>query len=149
MKTTLALIFSVLLSSAALAQPAPPPPPREGGGGGPPDRGDRRDDRPGPRDGRPGGPGGFGGMSPSEMEPRMRQFEFLRGYLELVDRYAHLARDPSMSGIAAVISAGDILKPRGADAAIDYYTKLLPEVKSPGVQRAIRLQLVDLYKAAG
>ena len=27
--------------------------------------------------------------------------------------------------------------------------KLLPEVKTPAVQRAIRLQLVDLYKAAG
>ena len=94
--------------------------------------------------------GGFGEMQRGgENDPRMRQFEMVRGYLDAVQRYAQLARDPSMSGIAAVVSAADLLRPRGADAAIDFFTKLLPEVKSPGVQRAIRLQLVDLYKAAG
>ena len=36
-----------------------------------------------------------------------------------------------------------------ADAAIAYFEKTLPEAKSPAVQRAIRLQLVDLYKAVG
>ena len=90
---------------------------------------------------------GFGGSGGSD--PRMAKFEMLRGYLDAVDRYARLTRDPANSGIAAVVAAGDILRPRGADAAIEYFTKMLPEVKTPAVQRAIRLQLVDLYKAAG
>jgi hypothetical protein len=94
------------------------------------------DDRPGMRD----------GMS---SDPRMMQFERLRGYLDAVDRYAKLARDPQNSGIAAVVAANDILRPRGADVAIEFFTKLLPEVKTPAVQRAIRITLVDLYKAAG
>ena len=60
-----------------------------------------------------------------------------------------LSRDPTQAGIAAVIGAGEILKPRGTDAAIEYFTKLLPEAKNPAVQRAIRVQLAELYKQAG
>jgi hypothetical protein len=93
--------------------------------------------------------GGRGSMSDGDQDPRMRRFELMRGYLDAVDRYARLAHDPQLSGIAAVVQANDILKPRGADAAIEFFTKLLPEVKSPAVARAIRIQLVDLYKAAG
>jgi len=82
-------------------------------------------------------------------DPRIAKFEMLRHYLEIVERYSRLARDPSTAGVAAVISAGDMLRPRGADTAVDYFNKLLPEVKDPAVQRAIRLQLVDFHKAAG
>lgn len=159
MKWFYALMASMLLTSFALAQPAPPPPPGGGDGGGPPagDHGQRQGPR--GREGRgdrPGGPpdgGGYGderggGMGFSS-DPRMMKYEMLRGYLDAVDRYARLTRDPANSGIAAVVAAGDILRPRGADAAIDYFTKLLPDVKTPSVQRAIRLQLVDLYKLAG
>jgi len=96
-----------------------------------------------------GGPGGRMGMADASDDPRLRRFELMRGYLDAVDRYARLAHDPQMSGIAAVVQAADLLKPRGADAGIEYFTKLLPDVKSPAVQRAIRIQLVDLYKAAG
>jgi hypothetical protein len=83
------------------------------------------------------------------MPPEMQQLERMRGYLDLVDRFSRLSRDPSSAGVAAVISASDILKPRGADAAIEYFNKTLPNVKDPAVQRAIRIQLIDLYKAAG
>ena len=96
-------------------------------------------------DGMMGGGMGMGGGT----DPRMLKFEMLRGYFDAVDRYARLARDPSMAGIASVVAAADILRPRGADAAIAYFEKTLPEAKSPAVQRAIRLQLVDLYKAVG
>jgi len=82
-------------------------------------------------------------------DPRMARLNMMRGYLDAVDRYARLAHDPAMSGIAAVVTASDLLKPRGADVAIDYFTKLLPSVKSKSIERAIRIQLVDLYKAAG
>lgn len=82
-------------------------------------------------------------------ERRLQQFETLRGYLDIVDRFGRMTRDPAMSGIAAVVSANDILRPRGTQVAIEYFTKLLPEVKNPAVSRAIRVQLVDLYKAAG
>jgi thioredoxin-like negative regulator of GroEL len=100
------------------------------------------------------GPGGGmagmgGGAAGPGMERRLQQFEAMRGYLDIVDKFGRMARDPAMSGIAAVVSAGDILKPRGTDAAIEYFTKLLPDAKNPSVIRAIRLQLVDLYKASG
>src|SRR5205823_1158911 len=90
-----------------------------------------------------------GGMDGAPDEMRMRRAEMIRAWLEIVDRYSKLSSDPDSAGIAAVVSAGDILRPRGADAAIEYFNKLLPEAKSPSVQRAIRLQLVDLYKNAG
>jgi hypothetical protein len=82
-------------------------------------------------------------------DPRMARLNLMRGYMDAVDRYARLAHDSQLAGIAAVVTAADMLKPRGADTAIDYFTKILPEVKSPAVARAIRIQLVDLYKAAG
>ena len=151
MKMHLALIAMLLFVTAASAQPRPPggpdgPPPgdRDRDRGGPPGGGDR--DRRGPM-----GPGGGMGMMGGDdrPDPRIAKYEMLRGYLDAVDRYARLTRDPANSGIAAVVSAADILRPRGADVAIDYFNKILPEVKTPAVQRASRLQLVDLYKAAG
>jgi hypothetical protein len=83
------------------------------------------------------------------MAARNERFEHLRNYLGVVEAFSRLSRDPNQAGIAAVLGAADILRPRGTDAGIEYFTKLLPEVKSPAVQRAVRLQLVDLYKAAG
>jgi hypothetical protein len=157
MKMYLAIIASLLLTTAAFAQPRPPGPAPEGGPpgdrGGPPGQrgGGGGDSRPGPGMDDDRGPGsgmGFGSSSGS-MDPRMAKFEMLRGYLDAVDRYARLTRDPANSGIAAVVAANDILRPRGADVAIEYFNKLLPEVKTPAVQRAIRITLVDLYKTAG
>ena len=93
-----------------------------------------------------GGPG-MGG--PGGGDRRMDQIDTLRGYFGVVEAFTRLSRDPTQAGIAAVISAGDILKPRGTDAGIDYFNKLLPETKNPAVQRAIRVQLAELYKQAG
>src|SRR5438309_7650000 len=127
MKSIYALVAAVMLTSVALAQPAPGP---GGGKEGPPPAGDRgprgrdggqgRDGGPG-RDGGSGrdGPGGFGrgpgdgemdgggrgfGMSGSN-DPRMMKFELMRSYFDAVDRYARLAHDPGLSGIAAVVAA--------------------------------------------
>src|SRR4051812_28969564 len=119
MKMCIAVIASLLLSTAAFAQPRPPGggpeggPPPERDRGGPPGRdgggGEGRERRPGP----PGMDGGFGGGGGMTSDPRMAKFEMLRGYLDAVDRYARLARDPANSGIAAVVGAADILRPRG------------------------------------
>lgn len=154
MKRLLVALLALALVSTVYAQEDPAP----GGGdpqGGPPPA-DRRDG-PGPmrRDGGPGmgrdrGPGGPGApMPPPPIADRMRHVEMLRGYIDLVQHYTEMASNPTNAGVAAVITAGDILKARGNDAAIDYFNKLLPDVKDPSVQRAIRIQLADLYKAAG
>ena len=90
-----------------------------------------------------------GRMIDRPREAPMMHVEMLRGYLDLVDRYASLARDPVAAAVAAVLSANEILKPRGADAAVEYFTKLLPDVKNLAVQRAIKIQLADLYKNSG
>ena len=73
----------------------------------------------------------------------------MQRYMELVNQYSKMSSDAQSSGVAAVIAASDILKPRGADAAIQWFNKVLPEVKNPAVRRAIRGQLADLYKQAG
>lgn len=158
-RKSLAMFLSMLLAAPALAQQAPapevagdrPPPPeqREGPGRDGPGRNGPGRDGPG---GRPGGPGmmpGMMGAGGGMSDPRIAKFEMLRHYLDVVEGISRMTRDPSSAGIAAVVSASDILRPRGADTAIDYFTKLLPEVKSAAVQRAIRIQLVDFYKAAG
>jgi len=79
----------------------------------------------------------------------MAQLDRMRGYIEVVDRFSRLARDPASSGVAAVITASDMLKARGADAAINWFNQQLPQVKNEAVQRAIRIQLIDLYKSSG
>ena len=85
-----------------------------------------------------GGDGG-GFMLP----PQMRMFQ---GYMMMVEQSARMSRDPSTSGVAAVVMAGDMLRKKGPEAAIDYYMKLLPDVKDPTIERSIRFQLVELYK---
>jgi hypothetical protein len=137
----LTALFCVIVASTALAQPAPPevrPGDREGERPQRPERPDRMDrpDRPDQR----GGP---------EMGTMMRQVEVMRGFLEVVERYSRLAHDPSNAGVAAVIGAHEILKSQGPEAGIEYFSKLLPEVKNAAVHRAIQIQLADLYKNSG
>jgi hypothetical protein len=134
----IALSLMAAIASPTFAQDGPPP-------GGPGDQ----DGGPGMRG--PGG-GGFGGGGPGGMRPPppdMQKFEMLRGYIDLVDHFAQLSRDSTTAGVAAVISANDLLRRQGPQTAIDYFNKTLPDVKDEAVQRAIRLQLIDLYKAAG
>jgi hypothetical protein len=165
------------LASAAFAQQGPPPggPPDQGGQddrrgpGGPQDdnrprvgqRGDgggpgQRPD--GPPDGGQGGRDNMGPNHPLVMSERNRpqggpqggppEVARFMAFLNMVDSYAKLAKDPDAASVAAVVSAADVLRPKGAQGAIDYFTKILPDVKSPTVQRAIRLQLMDFYKAS-
>jgi hypothetical protein len=165
MKSVHAMLVLLTMSTVALAQTTPTPPPAEApgggrgggpGGGGPPPG--RRDDGggPGPRGGGgamrpPGGPGmgGPGAMGGPGLEGRNERIEQMRNYLAVMDAFSRQSRDASQAGIAAVIAAADILKPRGTDAGIEYFTKMLPQVKNPAVQRAVRVQLAELYKAAG
>ena len=166
MKTFLTILICTLFTSAiALAQPGP------NDGGGPGGQGDRQGHgqrggrggggpggggpggsnmpgMPGMGDGGPDGGGGPGMGGPGGLGP-MRQFEMMRSYLEIVDRYSKISSDQTTAGIAAVVAAAEVLKPRGPEAAIDYFNKVLPEVKDPAVARAIRAQLAEQYKAAG
>lgn len=75
--------------------------------------------------------------------------EAMRQYLQLVDQYTTLAKDPSATGVAAVVTLADLTKQQGTSVAINKLNKLLADSKDPAVQRAIRLQLIDLYRAAG
>jgi hypothetical protein len=159
MKSSLAMIVMAALCAPAFAQ-------QDGVRRGPPNRDDgppppmepRGPDGPrggGPRGGPRGGGGGghrppiddgegHGGMS---MEPpEMKFVRLFRGYLDLVQQMTDLASDPSASGVSAVMSASDILKARSNNDAIAFLANILPSVKDATVQRAIRLQLVDLYK---
>ena len=134
-----ALLASTLIASFAMAQQQPPP-----SDGAPPP--------PGERQGPPGGGGGGrGGPRGEGRGPGLRGDGEGPGMMGGggMGMGLGMARDPSLAGIASVVAAADLRRPRGADAAIAYFEKTLPEAKSPAVQRAIRLQLVDLYKAVG
>jgi hypothetical protein len=74
--------------------------------------------------------------------------EQMRSYVELVERYTSMSRDPAAAGVAAVVSASDVLRQRGPQEAIDYFNRILPSVRNEAVSRAIRIQLVDLYKSS-
>jgi len=71
--------------------------------------------------------------------------EIMEKYLYLVDHVSRLADNPTASGIAAALRAGDVLKEHPQDA-IEYYNRVLPDVKNDSVRRAIRIQLADLYQ---
>jgi hypothetical protein len=79
----------------------------------------------------------------------MQQYEMLRAYIEVVDRLSKLSQDPQAAGVAAVVSASDLLRQSGPRIAIGHFNKTLPEVADPAVRRAIRIQLADLYKQVG
>lgn len=113
--------------------------------GGPRDQGQPRQG--GERDqmgqgGRGSGPGQGDRMMPTP-------FDNQRAYLDLVDRFTRLSHDPETAGVAAVITANELMRPRGAEAAIAYFTKILPDAGSLAVRRAIRLHLIDLYRTSG
>ena len=133
-----------------------PDPGREGRDGGPGrfEGGQGRPDGMGRPDGRPRPPEGVTPeMIRRYMESRAMgggaQLDAVRNYLDVFDRYSRLSRDPTAAGVAAVVSAGEILRARGADTAIAYFNKVMPDVKNESVQRAIRLQLIELYKMSG
>src|SRR4051812_41362073 len=69
-----------------------------------------------------------------------------RDYMDLIDHFARVNQDTSSAGVAAVIYADDILRTRPPQEAIDYYLKLIPEVKDPIIVRAIRLRLAEHYR---
>ena len=79
----------------------------------------------------------------------LAEIHLLKGWIDVVDSYTRLAKDPIAAGVAAVVSANDLLKQKGPDQAIEFFSKLLSEVKNESIQRAIRLQLVELYGKAG
>jgi hypothetical protein len=138
---------ALLLASTSFAQNALPR-------GGPGDRPDRppRGDRPGgdfdippgdPRGGPPrGGPGGGG------HHPLMFQVDLMRGWLDLIDRYTRLSRDPVAAGVAAVVSAEDLFQGKPPEEAIAFFNKMLEEAKNETVKRAIRMQLAELHGKA-
>jgi hypothetical protein len=152
LSTVALLIGGALVFGQEGQRPRPPRPDGEGGERpeGPPPGG-------GARGGNFGGGGGFGGAGgfgpgggPGPMRPEMAKLDQLRNYIDVVDRFARMTRDPAAAAVAAVVSASDILRQRdkGPDAAIEYFNKTLPDVKNEAVQRAIRIQLIDLYKAS-
>ncbi len=82
-------------------------------------------------------------------DPASSQIRTLEGYLSAVGQYSHSNRDATTTAIAAVMQAAEILKPKGADAQISYFAKVLDKTENENVKRAIRLQLIDAYKRAG
>ncbi len=79
----------------------------------------------------------------------MMMVRIFHEFLGFMQDYSKLTSDPSASGVFAVMQAKEILEKRGSDAVVNYFTKILPDVKNESVQRAIHLQLADVYKNAG
>lgn len=148
-KLALVAVSTLLTVSLGAAQlgfaQEPPVPPGEPGavrGEGQPlpagQPGSRAEGRDGPR----------GHQKPLPPSP-MQHLEMFQAYMHFAVEYARFVASPSTTGVASVLIAGEILKPRGTETAITYFTKLLPEVKNEAVSRAIRLTLIDLYRKNG
>jgi hypothetical protein len=76
------------------------------------------------------------------------RYRGVQGWWSTVDEYSRMTNDPTAMAVASVLQATELLKPRGANAQIEYFETLLPQVKNETVGRAIRLQLIDAYKLA-
>jgi len=128
MKTLLAIVATagILINSAQIAPGAPAPPARPFPGRAParsPQRG------------------------PTTQNMSWEQWvELFKDYISLIDEFADVAKDQSSSGVAAVVYAEDVLKAKKPQDAIDWFNQILPEVKDPVVQRAVRLRLAELYR---
>ncbi|HZZ42547.1 MAG TPA: hypothetical protein VFE58_06395 [Tepidisphaeraceae bacterium] len=124
----------------------PPPPRGEDNRPNPPSPRDDRDSRrPEDQDRVP--VGRSGGVPVGEAAaPQVRA---MMGYLQLVNQYKQLTADPTAAGVAAVVTAGDVLRHRGPDAAIAFFEKVLPDVTDSSIRNAIHLQLADFYRASG
>jgi thioredoxin-like negative regulator of GroEL len=83
--------------------------------------------------------------TPAAVDDVSHYIDVMEKYLYVIDHVARVSENPTNAGIAGVLGASDLMKNKPQDA-IDYFTKLLPEVKNEAVRRAIRLQLADLYK---
>lgn len=99
---------------------------------------------------------GFGGMlraddAPAPATPAISNDAYTSAdaYLWYVEHTAEISKDPETAGVAAVLKAQEVLKGREPQVAIDFYTKALYDAKNATVQRAVRLQLFELFKAQG
>ena len=90
-----------------------------------------------------------------EVSGQMLQTEFFRGYLDTVQRYSQLSRDPADAAVAAVVTAADLLRSQGPKASIEYFKPILEELSrasdpaSSAAEAAVRMQLAEAYHAAG
>lgn len=90
-----------------------------------------------------------------EVAADVLQTEFFRGYLDTVQRYSALSRDPADAAVAAVVTAADLLRSKGPKASIEYFKPILEELSrasdpaSSAAEAAVRMQLAEAYHAAG
>ncbi len=138
------IVVPLFMAATSFAQNGPPEgrdgPPRRDDGQGPPGQREPFD----PAFNGPGG-GGPGRNNPRPGNALMNQVELMRNWLDLIDRYARLAKDPVSAAVAAVISADDLLRGKPPEQAIEFFTKMLAATKNETVQRTIKLQLVEIY----
>jgi hypothetical protein len=83
-------------------------------------------------------------MHAMAMQEQIGLFSRLLG---LINDVTGMARDPSTAGVAAVMTAKDILG--GPQDVVEYYETLLPRTKNPVIVRVLHLQLAEQYKAMG
>lgn len=95
--------------------------------------------------------GGFEDRNAADSTSAAMQTEFFRGYLDAVERYAQLSSNPRNAGVAAVVTAADMLRDQPPQATIDFFAPLLEAGQFPDytVETAVRLQLAEAYRAAG
>jgi hypothetical protein len=78
-----------------------------------------------------------------------KNFQATSDYIWYIAHYSEVAKDPEAMGVAAVGQAHDMLKSQGANAEIDFFMKMIYQTKSHAVERAIRVQLAQIYKDNG
>lgn len=98
---------------------------------------------------------GFSERNQPDVSGDVLQTEFFRGYLDTVQRYSALSRDPADAAVAAVVTAADLLREKGPQASIDYFEPILAELERSGggdpassaAEAAVRMQLAEAFHA--
>lgn len=79
------------------------------------------------------------------------QTEFFRGYLDAIQRYTEISSDPKNAGVAAVVTAADMLRDQPPQATVDFFAPMVDkgQFADESVRRAVHLQLAEAYRAQG
>lgn len=88
---------------------------------------------------------GKGDSSQETIDNLSRYADQMEKFLFVVDHLTRTSDNATSSAVAAALQVNEVLKDKPQDA-IDYFNRVLPDVKNDSVRRVIRLQLAELYR---
>jgi predicted negative regulator of RcsB-dependent stress response len=85
----------------------------------------------------------------ANVEKMSKFVEMMQTFVDTIQKLSDLAKDPVASGVAAAMDAKDQLAKVSPSSASSFLEETLRDAKQPAIRRAIRMQLIDIYKNTG